>query len=89
MDNTTYQHIEYVLSNGVKCRYNKNGDIHSDDGPAKIWPDGHIEWWVNGKTHNIYGPAIITREGKCEYYVNNIRMTEIEFLIAKLNYFLT
>ena len=27
------------------------GILHREDGPAKIWPDGAEEWWVEGRKH--------------------------------------
>ncbi len=33
------------------------------DGPALIWPDGTIEWYINGKCHNLNGPAVIISSG--------------------------
>ena len=44
--------------NGVLLHY-KNGRVHREDGPAKIWPDGTMEWWFNGEIHNEDGPSAI------------------------------
>lgn len=35
------------------------GELHRDEGPAVIYPDGRQEWWWNGKRHRNEGPAII------------------------------
>jgi hypothetical protein len=32
----------------VQTRYLKNGKYHRVDGPAVIWWDGFLEWWIDG-----------------------------------------
>ncbi len=46
----------------------KNGELHRDDGPAVIEPDGAQEWYQHGKWHRDDGPAIITPNGTREWY---------------------
>ena len=29
--------------------YLKNGKLHREDGPARIYKDGHKSWWLDGK----------------------------------------
>lgn len=31
---------------------NEKGEAHREDGPARIWKDGHKEWWLNGYPYN-------------------------------------
>ena len=38
----------YVSEDGSKSWY-KDGKRHQLNGPAKIWANGHKEWWVEGK----------------------------------------
>ena len=65
--------------------YFKGGDLHKDDGPARIqFLDDRITrelWYVNGKQHREDGPAEISyypngRVRSEEYYVNNSRHRE-------------
>ncbi len=28
--------------------FNIENKLHHEDGPARIWEDGNIEWWLNG-----------------------------------------
>lgn len=39
-----------ITSFGTKEYYNDEGDLHRDDGPAVIYPDGRLEWRINGVT---------------------------------------
>lgn len=36
---------------GTKRRFNKNGELHREDGPAIEWCDGTKKWCINGKYH--------------------------------------
>ena len=43
--------------------------IHREDGPAVIYPDGEVEWWLNGKEYSFSDwikLVNITDEGKME-----------------------
>jgi hypothetical protein len=83
-----------VPSDGKPERfYNDQGKLHKEDGPAIIWPDGHMEWWLDGKKHRNNGPAICHRDGLKEwddngnlyeetFYLHGNRMTEDEFMEA-------
>jgi hypothetical protein len=53
-----------------------NGDLHREDGPAAIFPDGRKDWFLNGKRHRIDGPAVIEPNGKTEWYVSDKRHRE-------------
>jgi len=39
-------HIDIV---GTKRWFNKKGQLHRTDGPAKIWKDGEKHWFIDGK----------------------------------------
>jgi hypothetical protein len=51
--------------------YRVNGQLHREDGPAVIHPDGGKEWWLNGERHRSRGPAIIYSDGSQEWYRND------------------
>lgn len=40
-------------------KWETNGKLHRDDGPAVIKSNGYQEWWQNGVLHREDGPAII------------------------------
>lgn len=66
--------------------YFKDDFYHRKNGPAKIWPDGYSEWWLNGKLHREDGPAIVgggdTRASS--YWMHGVSLTEKEFIKWKL-----
>jgi hypothetical protein len=34
--------------------YNKEGEVHREDGPAVIYPDGRVEWWWHDDEYPFY-----------------------------------
>lgn len=52
-----------------------NSKIHRIDGPARIWPAGSKEWWVNGKIHRLDGPAVEYSSGERGWYIKGIKYT--------------
>lgn len=61
-------------SAGNLCWYNKPGQLHRENGPARISPHGDKEWWVNGKRHRLEDlPAIEQSNGTREWWVNGKR----------------
>lgn len=69
-----------------------NGELHRENGPAKIMTDGTEIWYHKGKIHRDYEPAVINHDS-FEYWINGIfmqtiekqhkRMTERQSLISK------
>jgi len=47
-----------------------NGNLHREDGPARIWHNGTQEWRINGKLHREDGPAVIYANGGQYWYKN-------------------
>jgi len=41
----------------------ERGQLHRDDGPAKITGDGTSYWYQNGQSHRVDGPAVIFSHG--------------------------
>lgn len=52
-----------------------NGLIHREDGPAKIYPSGSEEWWLNGQLHRDNGPAIIGN-GYVQYWIKGKKCSQ-------------
>ena len=42
-----------------KIVFRSNGNIHRDNGPARIWCDGDQAWYIDGELHRIDGPAVM------------------------------
>jgi hypothetical protein len=59
--------------------YNKQGQIHREDGPAIIFHKGGTMWLINGKYHREDGPAVVYSHGGVSFYLNNIRYLEQEW----------
>ncbi len=46
----------------------QDGELHRDDGPAIIEPDGTQHWYQHGELHRDDGPARIWLDGKQHWY---------------------
>ena len=62
-----------------KIYRNKEGEMHREGGPAKIWNCGTKHWFINGKFHRLDGPASDFSDGTKKWYVHNKELTEVEF----------
>lgn len=52
---------------------NNKGELHREDGPAKVYPDGSYGWYINGRYHREGGPAVVYSAGgtiKSAWYIN-------------------
>ena len=64
-----WQAISDLLDAGGKLEHgryqimNSKGQLHRDNGPAAIYPDGTQCWYRNGQRHRDDGPAIIHPDG--------------------------
>lgn len=71
-DNMNYNEIRINLC-GTK-EYLTNHNLHNEDGPAVILPNGTLEWWFHDVRHRNYElPAIEYPNGDCEYWRNGKR----------------
>ena len=59
-----------VFENGGYRVRNSSGQLHREDGPAVIYPDGRQEWYRNGHLHRDNGPAAIYPDGTQYWYRN-------------------
>ena len=78
---------KYVSGNCVK--YYKNGKLHREDGPARVWDHGLYEWWLNGELHCETGPCVyFSNDNRVRvadaYYVHGANLSKQEFLQYKL-----
>lgn len=70
-----HYHNDYgpaVLRAGGQERwYDREKNIHRENGPAEIFPDGEEVWCKNRKQHRIDGPAVIFTDGYEKWYQGN------------------
>ena len=57
----------YCLKKDVTWK-DEHGELHRDDGPAVIDPDGTQRWYQHGKLHRDDGPAWIWPDGSQAWY---------------------
>jgi len=50
--------------------YNKNDELHREDGPAVITNNGGKFWFINDKRHRNDGPAVELSNGEKLWYKN-------------------
>jgi hypothetical protein len=64
---------ELEISKYGDKRWQLNGELHREDGPAIETVSGYKEWWINGKLHREDGPAVEASYGYKAWYLNGIR----------------
>jgi len=47
--------------------------LHRINGPAVVFKNGSVEWYIYGKRHHADGPAIKRANGKKEWFINGNR----------------
>ena len=53
---------------------NNRGELHCEDGPAVIHPDGYQAWYQNGLRHRAEGPAVVYPLMELEVrYLNGVK----------------
>jgi hypothetical protein len=57
-------------------RWYKDGELHREDGPAVIYPDGSKFWYKHGLFHREDGPAVIVHDGNKKWYLNGYPLTK-------------
>jgi hypothetical protein len=78
--------MTWALENGAHCAttrfdapfvyWDENSYLHRDNGPARLWPDGNEEWWLNGQQHREDGPAVVWTDGYKAWFLNGQRHRE-------------
>jgi hypothetical protein len=59
----------HVDSDGVQTWSNNKMQLHRENGPAIIYPNSDMEWWVDGRRHRLAGPAVL--KGKISQWYRN------------------
>ena len=52
---------------------NNHGQLHRDNGPAVVYPNGSSRWYLNGELHRDDGPAVVDPDGTRIWYQNGFR----------------
>ncbi len=68
---------------GTKYWKNAKGQFHRLDGPALVYNDGDLYWYINGKQHRDDGPAVIRKNGSMGWYLKNRPYTLDEYIKKK------
>jgi len=63
----------YTDKDGTIRYYNASGQLHHQNGPAVVHPDGDKYYYINGQLHNPDGPAVVFADGYKAYYINDQR----------------
>jgi len=61
---------------GTNRWYNKEKQLHREDGPAIESIYGYKAWYKNGKIHSEDGPAVIYADGSKSWQLNDVTYTE-------------
>ena len=78
----TWEAILSILDAGGIFQYeryeirNNHGQLHREDGPAVIYPNGSYHWYRNGRRHRDDGPAEVFPDGKQFWYQNGFRVKD-------------
>ena len=57
-----------VSSGDIQVWRDRNDQLHREDGPAVIYPDGSEDWYWHGKLHREDGPAVTRPDGRRELW---------------------
>jgi hypothetical protein len=74
--------VLWALENGASSDFGivvgwlENGHLHRENGPARVLPNGHEEWYLNNQRHRENGPAIIEPQGYEAWFLNGQRHRE-------------
>ena len=81
-EEVVYTALKYNIvtsSQGTRRYFNNANQLHREDGPAIISPNGTKLWYQNDQCHRTDGPAIMWPDGRKWWYLNDRPLTEAEF----------
>ena len=80
-----YEALKYRIDvnpdTGTRSYRNAAGKLHREDGPAIIFPNGTVMWFLNGARHRVDGPAIVWPGGTKEWWLNGVVYTKREYYL--------
>lgn len=53
---------------GDKRWFNEAGEYHRVDGPAIVYENGDMSWYLNGERHRSDGPAVVVGTNSFWYF---------------------
>ncbi len=65
-----------ILPDGTQLWFDRIGELHRDDGPAAVYPDGSQEWHQHNKLHRLDGPAVIHPDGAEWWWLRGHNITD-------------
>ena len=81
-EEVVYTALKYNIvtsSQGTRRYFNNANQLHREDGPAIISPNGTKLWYQNGSLHRTDGPAIIWCDGAKEWWIDGEEYTQQEY----------
>jgi len=64
----------YLLDNDIIAWYDDDGDYHREDGPAALFIDGRVRWYVHGKRYQY------------DVWVTSLNISDELNMLLKLQY---
>ena len=70
--------IIFLIRNDIYINYKiwsyqvwlKNNKYHRENGPARIFSNGDLQWFIDGKLHRDNGPARTFSNGDQQWFIN-------------------
>lgn len=56
--------------------YLMGGQLHREDGPARVAPNGDMTWLHHGQEHREDGPAVVFHDGAKQYWLNGMQLSQ-------------
>ena len=50
------------------------GEPHNENGPAMIYDNGTLKWYIHGHLHRFDGPATKWNDGSYNWHINGFQM---------------
>lgn len=77
--------VQCDLRGNRYVKYYRHGVKHRKDGPASLWDDGDLFWFLYGEEHRLDGPAEIYNGIPC-YYIHGYIYTKEQYESKIHNY---
>lgn len=71
--------IDVKIADDGEMRWEQDGVLHRENGPALIRPCGTREWRINGWLHREDGPAVEYSNGEQEWWVHGRELTQEQY----------
>ena len=68
-----------VDRHGTRRYRNAAGQLHREDGPAIIFPNGTGVWYQNGLRHRVDGPAVVYPNSQKFWFTEDCAVSQEKF----------